>query len=448
MPSAQAAVLNPALFSATSALVPTASWVSPSLTRKAGTGIFSINLTPAWDLGFQFGRERQTGTRPLGVLIGGGTEVPEPIDYTTNNLKLGTEYARSSWGFQVGYQASFFNNNIGSVSVANPYSPAPNSTVNVGQVVAGTGQCAPGAVAPACIAVNTTSNGDLPATRVTIGGRNYTVGSVTGIGKMSLYPDNQAQNVNFAGRFDLTNSVHVVASIVPGWMSQNQNFLPYTTNLTAGASPALPVSSLDGSKQTLAMNYVVSTSPFHKLGLTAKYRSYDYNNNTPTHDFYTNFAQDQAVPATLPAPTEISAYGFNRKTAELAATYALSKSSSAKVGYELEMMDRQHRDVSSTQENSLFTSLDSNLTNKLSVRLSYRHSDRSAQSFDYDAEDPNYNFATANVILRNGSTQIASSRRFDEAPRYRNRGDVVLQYSPLDKLTFSASWGTDPKPKN
>lgn len=442
LPSAQAAVLNPALFNATSALVPTASWVNPSLIRKAGAGIFSIDLTPSLDFGFQFSRERQTGTRPLGVLIGGGTEVPEPIDYTTNNFKLGTEYAHSSWGFQVGYQASYFNNNIGSVSVVNPYSPAPNSTVNIGQVIAGTDQCAPGAVAPACVAVNTTANGDVPATRVTIGTRNYTVGSVTGIGRTSLYPDNQAQNVNFAGRFDLTKSVHVVASIVPGWMSQNQTFLPYTTNLTAGPSPALPVSSLDGSKQTLAMNYVVSTSLIHKLGLTAKYRSYDYNNNTPTHDFYTNFVQDQAVPATLPGATEISAYGFNRKTAELAATYALGKSSSAKVGYELEMMDRQHRDVSSTQENSLFASLDSNLGNKVSLRLSYRHSDRTTQGFNYDSEDPNYAFARANITLPNGSTQMAASRRFDEAPRFRDGGDVLLQYSPLDKLTVSASWGT------
>jgi len=444
--SPQAAVLNPSLLAANNALAPTATWVSPSLIRRAGTGAFSINLKPEWDFRFLFSRERATGTRPLGVYIGGGTEVPEPIDYTTNKFKLGTEYAQSRWGVQVGYEASQFNNQIGSVTVANPYSPAPNSTVNVGNVVPGTTQCAAGAVAPACVAVTATANGDLPATKVTIGAKTATVQS-SGTGRMSLYPDNLAQNVSFAGRFDLTKSVHVAASIVPGWMSQNAPFLPYTTNLTNGPSPALPAASLDGSKQTLAMNYVISTRLFHKLGLTAKYRSYDYNNNTPVHEFYTEqFFADQAVPASIAAgtaePVAISAYGFNRKTAELAATYALGKKSSAKVGYEYELMDRKHRDVSSTQENSIFASVDSSIRKDLSLRISYRHSDRSAQAFDYEEEDPNFEFANAAVTLPNGTTQIASSRRFDEAPRYRDRGDVLVQYSPLDKLTVSASWGT------
>ncbi len=447
VPSQQAAVLNPALFNATNALVPSASWITPSLIRRAGTGTFSINFTPDWSFAFLFSRERETGTRPLGVLIGGGAEVPEPIDYTTHKFKVGTEYAQSRWGFQVGWEASQFINEIGAVTVANPYSPAPNSTVYVGNVVAGTGQCAAGAVAPACVAVTATPNGDLPATKVTISGTNYNVASVTGMGRMGLYPDNFAQNVNFAGRFDLTKSIHLMASIVPGWMSQNVSFLPYTTNLTNGPSPALPESSLHGSKQTLAMNYVVNTKLLKKLDLTAKYRSYDYNNNTPVHEFYTDyFATDQAVPASIingtAEPTPNNPYGFNRKTAEVALTYALGKKSSAKVGYEYELMEREHRDVRSTQENSIFTSVDASLRKDLSLRLAYRHSDRTAQAFNYDEEDPNYRFVNLALVLRNGTTQLGQSRRFDEAPRYRDRGDVLLQYSPTDKLSFSGFWGT------
>ncbi len=447
-PSAQAAVLNPALFNATNALIPSATWISPNLVRKAGTGAFAFNFTPDWSFAFLFGRERETGTRPLGFAIGsGGAEVPEPIDYTMNKFKLGTEFAQSRWGLQVGWEASQFNNEIGSVAVVNPYSPAPNSTVYVGQVVAGTGLCASGATAPACVPVTTTANGDLPATKVTIAGKTYTVSSVTGMGRMSLYPDNFAQNASFAGRFDLTRSIHVAASIVPGWMSQNSPFQPYTTNLTNGAPPALPESSLHGSKQTLAMNYVISTKVFRKIDITAKYRSYDYNNNTPVQTFYTSFAQDGAVPANLnPATCNCTAendpFGFNRKTAELAATYALGKKSSAKIGYEYELMERQHRDVSSTEQNSLIASVDSNLRKDLSLRLAYRHADRSAQGFQYDPGDPNYAWANSSLILQNGTRVVASSRRFDEAPRLEDRGDVLLQYSPLDRLSFSGFWGT------
>ncbi len=439
--SPQAAVLNPSVFAANNALLPSATWVTPSVIRKAGTGTFTLNFTPDWDLGFQFSRERETGTRPLGLYVGGGTEVPEPIDYTTNRFKLGTEYARSNWGVQVGWEASQFNNNIGSVTVTNPYSPAPNSVVSVGAVSPGTTQCAAGQVAPACVTVTATANGDLPPTKVTIGTKTYTV-SAPGTGRTALYPDNFAHNINFAGRFDVGKNVHVVASIVPGWMSQNDNFLPYTSNLSNGPSPALPDSSLHGSRQTLAMNYVLSTKPLKNLELTAKYRHYDYNNNTPVYTLFTGYATDGALVTGTPGTTETMPFAFKRKTAELAATYALGKKSSAKVGYEYELIDSTEREVSSNQENSIFASIDTNLRKDLTLRVSYRHSDRSAQAVNYEDHDENSGFANSALILPDGTTQLGQSRRFDLAPRYRDRGDVLLQYSPLDKLTLSASWGT------
>ena len=69
----------------------------------------------------------------------------------------------------------------------------------------------------------------------------------------------------------------------------NAPFVPYTTNTflrTGSAAPIpLPVSSLDGEKQTLAMNYTAAFKPVKSVELAAKYRQYHDNNNTDEHVF-------------------------------------------------------------------------------------------------------------------------------------------------------------------
>ena len=101
---------------------------------------------------------------------------------------------------------------------------------------------------------------------------------------------------DFAGAVNLGKYLRLLASITPGWLRQNEAFLPYTTNAaitgcggTAGAlcttTASLPSSSLEGSKQTLAMNYTLVTLPWKSVQIKAGYRHYDYNNNTPVRTF-------------------------------------------------------------------------------------------------------------------------------------------------------------------
>src|SRR5262249_56362285 len=97
-------------------------------------------------------------------------------------------------------------------------------------------------------------------------------------GLMTLYPDNHKHSVNFAGAGDLTKYLHFAASITPGWLRQNENFAPYSTNgsVTAcGATgninctslTALPEGSLHGDVQTLAMNYTLVSNPWKNIEL-------------------------------------------------------------------------------------------------------------------------------------------------------------------------------------
>src|ERR1019366_1017009 len=185
-------------------------------------------------------------------------------------------------------------------------------------------------------------------------------------GRIDLYPNNHANYLNAGGAADLGKFLRVMASVNPGWLGQNDPFVPYTTNRAintcgTGSQPCsslavLPASSLKGAKQTLAMNYTVVTLPWKKLQLKGAYRQYDYNNNTPVHGF-TPAAGDVGVPS-ITALTENTPFGYNKKNVELTANWFFGKRSSLKAGYEGEWFDRSHRDVEHSVEHSLISPLD------------------------------------------------------------------------------------------
>jgi len=383
-------------------LVPSMSFITPAIERRAGTLLFTYDLTPDWDLLASFSREHETGSRPLGMIFnsspsasltgGYGAEIPEPIAYFINTVKVTAERGSRKWGVQIGYLGSYFQNDIGSVTFDNPFRTT--------DCVAPTG-------------CTTATQG--PAT-----------------GRASLYPDNNAHYINFAGSFLLMKHLRLLASINAGWLRQDEAFLPYTTNsLLEASTAALPSASLGGEKQTLAMNYKLIESLSKKFDIKAGYRQYDYNNNTPVRSF-TPVEGDIAA-ANLASPEDNTPFGYNKKDIEVTGNWYFAKKSSVKAGYEGEIMDRSHRDVEHATENGLVAAVDATLRKNLSFRASYRYSSRNPESYvDEDA------LATSGGITND---QIFS-RRFDEAARTRNRGDAELDFDPTDRLSLSGFAGT------
>jgi len=383
-------------------LVPSMNFIVPAIERRAGTFLFAYDLTPDWDLLASYTREHESGTRPLGLIFnsspsasltgGYGAEVPEPIDYFNNTVKIRAEYARKRWVMQFGYTGSLFQNATKSLVFDNPFLTAD------------------------CVAPT--------------GCTNATQGPATG--QVDLYPDNQAHYVNFAGSFLLMKHLRLLVSINAGWLRQNDSFLNYTTNtiLLAGAGP-LPSGSLQGEKQTLAMNYKLIQTLGKKFAIKAGYRQYDYNNDTPVRGF-TPVEGDIAA-ADPTSPEENTPFGYNRKNIEVTGNWYYAKKSSVKVGYEGEIMDRSHRDVEHSIENGFVAAIDSAPRKDLSFRVSYRYSARNPEQYLDDQTLEINGGITADQIF---------SRRFDESTRTRNRGDAQIQYSPTDRLSFSGFGGT------
>ena len=448
-----------------SQVVPGENFITPAIQRKAVTGLLSWNITAHWNATFLFWREHEAGTRPIGLLLnsspsasasgqptgvvnqqspGTGAELPEPIDYFNNTVKAMAEYGKRDWGVQVGYTASLFQNNVKALVFDNPFATAD-------------------------VAVQTFAPG---ASGCPAGTTRCTIGAVPSRGQVDLYPDNQAHYVNAAAAFDVGKHVRVMGTVTPGWLRQNDPFLPYSANsqiffpdstgaLTMPATNLLllPAPRLNGNKQTLAMNYKAVYTPLKDVEVNLSYRQYDYNNNTAIltltpilgDTIGANAARTgQLTPGTATSgsgstqDTTARTTGFNKKNLELTGDWFFTKRSSLKAGYEGEWFDRSRRDAAHSFENSFFGSLDLVPHKDLLIRFSGRHQDRKPDQYEDEASDGVECDATA---LSEAATAgifpevHPCGRRFDEAARLLDRVDALVEYS-MDKLTISGGFQT------
>ncbi|MBI2816559.1 MAG: MtrB/PioB family outer membrane beta-barrel protein [Acidobacteria bacterium] len=374
--------------------------------RRNGSGLASWDINPNWNVAFLFSRESQIGTRPHGMCFGNSpscvwAEFPENLDYLTNTLDVTTDFGQKNWQLQLGYSRQTFENNIPNALVGNPFSDNTNST------------------------------------------------TVTANGQMSLYPNNQAQNLLLGGALHL-GPLHVMTSLSPGWESQNDPFVPYTTNpfllnRTGAAAPIpLPVSSLNGERQTLAMNYSFVVNASKSLELAARYRHYDHNNNTEEHVF-NPYVGDIGAEAHLAGPSgqEVIHYAgiggvtdphcpgvcnekfsFNTKDIDLSGTWFFTNKSSAKVQYARQWFDRHHRDVAQTIEDTFKAAVDLKPTTDVTLRITAAHQNREPQDSEYE------------WFL------VPGSQRPDEGFRIRKRIDLLAQYDVTSRLSVSGFFGT------
>ncbi len=383
-------------------LVPGMNLLNLATYRRAGTVLFGYDFAPDWDLQASFMREHESGNRPMGELFnsspsasltsGYGTEIPEPIDYFSNTIKVMAERATQRWGVQLGYLGSIFEENVQSVIFDNPF--------RTSDCVSPTG----------CTAA--------------------TQGPATG--RAALYPDNRADYVTFAGSFGLDKTLRLLASVNAGWLHQNDGFIPYTSNsLLEAQTAALPAASLNGQKQTIAMNYTLVQKIGKQFEIKGGYRDFDYINNTPVLSL-TPVEGDISAP-NLASPTNNTPYAYNKQDVEITGNWYFARKSSLKAGYEGEIMDRTDRDVAHSLENGFIAAVDAQLVKNLSLRASYDYSDRVPDSY-----------VDANAQITSGGITNDSiwSRRFDEAQRTRNRSNIDLDYDVTDRLTISGFAGT------
>lgn len=374
---------SPGLFSN---LLDQARPIDVSLRRNTGGGAFVFTPTSNWNFDLGYSREKQTGTRPFGTAMNAfanSTELPEPIDYRTHQFRAGGEYAARNWGIQFGYSGSIFKNRIGELVWDNAFRTTDTATAS-------------------------------------------------SRGRIDLYPDNTAHNLNVAVAFNLPKETRFMGGATRGWMRQNDAFLPFTINPAVTGAPQLPASSPNGRKQTLALNATLTNQAIPNLSLTTRYRSYDYNNET-TSLIFSNYVRTDAglggfARRNLP-------YAYNRQNAGLDAVLSFLEKNAIKLSYEWEQLDREHRDVHRSNEDTFGASLDLNPLRWLLLRTSYRRSERTPAH--YEANEESFPLGEGPFALG----QIDGLRKLDEAQRTRDRTDALIRLDFTDAFSLSGSFG-------
>jgi MtrB/PioB family decaheme-associated outer membrane protein len=374
---------------------------------------FRYTPTRGWDLRLGYSFRQKNGTRPFGANTGTNNassfnivEIPEPIDHKTHDVSASAEYG-SDWGsIGLRYTGSIFQDDLASVAWDNPFR-------------------------------TTDSGGPLAANNL---------GPARG--RHALAPDNLAHNVALSGAANLPFRSRLIGTLSYGWWRQDEAFLPMTTNscflgspapsCTAGAPTAspLPARSLDGKVDTLLGNLTLNTRLHRDVSLTARYRFYMLDNKTPELTFLDYVQADRTLVTT---DRRSLALQYNRHNAGLDLGWRPVRKISLKAGYGWERYDRDRRDANVTDEHSGKLSADVTPIEWLLLRASYLFSARRFDKYNHEhfVGEPGFPAGEPPGTL----PMHPALRKFDLADRDRNRVEMLGQVTPLDLLTFTATFG-------
>ena len=241
-------------------------------------------------------------------------EIVAPLDHRTTDLNAAAEWGNERGSLRVQYDGSWFNNDVQMLIWDNPIK-FTDSTY----------------------------------------GAAYVAGDGTSQGRMALWPSSTLNVVSVLGTARLPARGRATAYVSIGSWRQDEALLPFTINTASVNVPTLPAASLHGEKNTLAMNYTLNSRILQHLPLTVRYRSYDYDNDTPSLTFSSYVSTDRSLSSVARRSLP---YGYHRQNLIADVGWEFGKASSLKFGYEWERMNRKHRDVERSDEHSVGATLD------------------------------------------------------------------------------------------
>jgi MtrB/PioB family decaheme-associated outer membrane protein len=106
-----------------------------SIERRQYGGGLKVNLIKPFFFDISFQREDRDGIKPASIAQGSpgniAVELPEPVDYTTNNLKVEGGYAKNPLFLSMGFIYSDFNDRNDKLNFTHPQAPFPTDTLTL-----------------------------------------------------------------------------------------------------------------------------------------------------------------------------------------------------------------------------------------------------------------------------------------------------------------------------
>ncbi|MDH4082503.1 MAG: MtrB/PioB family decaheme-associated outer membrane protein [Nitrospira sp.] len=335
-------------------------------------------LTPDLTLTANYSRREKSGTSPFGGVIGtpGGpvVEFAAPRDERIHEMGATAEYAKDWYQLRMNYTASLFENGINQVEWDN------------------------------------------------VCGNGAPCGNLSGFGRAATMPNNLAHTFSGAGGASLPWwYTRLTGNVSYALWRQDQTFMPVSTLSSRNFSDA-GATSPKAAMDVLLASFGLTSRPVSSVTLTARYRYYHLDNNTPIHTFTSAlFPGDTGVGQTN-RTTPIS---FRKQNVSANAAWRMTNHLTAKIGYEWERWGRSFREAAESDEHIGKAALDYRPTGWAISRLTYSHGVRTIGADGYVQVSP----ITAVVLPQ--------FRKFDQADRTRDKVEWFLHATPVDPISFS-----------
>ena len=341
----------------------------------------------AWDINVDYSHMDRYGTQPgASESIGtpATTQLPKPVNDTTQNYALNGEYAGiSPWGkrivFKAGYKGSTYTDDFNYYSIADPSGGAG--------------------------------------------------------GVISTWPSNQANGFVASMAADLPWQSRYVGTLDYTMMRQNDSFPPNNSGTT--------YTGLNGAINTLMSNNVLTTKINSDLTSKLTYRYYDFDNQTPEL-FFSNVGV--RPPGGGSVTTNSISMGYTKQNAGAALNWRPSREWNLGAAYGFERYDWTRADVNVTNQNSGKLFADWQPNSWFGLRTSGYYSNRRYDNYDYLAYVGNFQWPSGgNELYQQTYRQLMIDNR--QVWKANISANIVvidgLTLSPTFKYEDD-SYGVDP----
>lgn len=275
----------------------------------------SFRMTGNWRYEADFEHTEKNGTRAFGagVFTIQSSHFPVPVDFSTNRIDMGLEYANKHSRMRFGFSGSSFNNRYTSVIWENPFTPVGN-TANL---------------------------------------------------RAALEPGSDYYQFNFTGSFRPSAKVRLNAHASIGRITQDVEYTAYSINPDFDDLEP-PSASLNGAMDTSNLGAGMTARLSSKLSLLLNMNYDDRDNRTPI-DFYTPVITD-LVPR---EQTPNRPYSFKRSQFSAQFSYRTYTSVNFNAGAKQKRYERTLQSVRETEDSTWWgeVSVDSWSATQLRVRL-------------------------------------------------------------------------------
>ncbi len=418
-----------------------------ALLRQKGGARLDMRLSERWRFFFNATQEKREGTRPFGAVFGGGggggnIEIAESIDYITQDMMTGFQFADELSSFNVQASISLFRNDIDTLTFDNP------------------------------LFINTNTITGVPPTTFTQG-------------QIDLYPDNEYYNLKgeYARRLPNFYDGRFTGVVSLSTMRQNDDLIPWTRySLTGGAINGVPTDdnwntpaaltkqSADARIDTRLVDIGLALRPLSDLDVKGKIRYYETKNRTEfwacnpltgqwgrllnngsggafvfphltagvnpdgtTNTDYNaagcNLAATQAL-GLVPSAGNVNLrnipYEYKQYNYTVSADYRLSRNNSVNAAIERETFKREYRERDETWENKFKLGYVNRSLARGTARLSLEHDRRRGSDYSAHVYHQFYSAAlgptpeTDGVNVASWIHVIEQFRKFDVADRDQN----------------------------